>query len=410
MEQTKSRRALTFILLAMAIDSIGFGIVLPVLPEYLMHLTGATKSEATAQAGWLLFTFAALQFVCGPIMGNLADRFGRRPVLLASMAAFGANYILMALAPTLAWLFIGRAIAGIAGAIYAPANAYIADITEPKERARRFGYVGAAFGVGFILGPALGGMFGQIDPRAPFYAAGFLALANFAFGCFALPESLSKELRRPFDWRRANPLSALLALRRFGNVLPLVAAAFLYILGFHVYPATWTFYAALKFDWDPLLMGVALAISGLFMALVQTLLIGRTVKAIGERGAVILGMATAIIGMTAYVFITQGWMVFVVSGLASLQALTGPSLNALITSRVPADSQGALQGAMASLNGLGAIIGPLALTQALSMATAEGVAHPFPGASFALAACICLAALLVFLAVERARPAPAPAA
>ncbi|NWG52481.1 MAG: TCR/Tet family MFS transporter [Hydrogenophilaceae bacterium] len=410
MEQEKTRRALAFILFAVLIDTIGFAIVLPVLPDYLMALSGVSKSVAAAQAGWLLFTFAALQFLCGPVLGNLSDRFGRRPVLLASMAAFGVNYILMALAPTLAWLFVGRAVAGIAGAIYAPANAYVADITEPKERARRFGYVGAAFGLGFILGPALGGLIGQLDPRAPFYAAGILALANFAFGWFALPESLPKALRRPFDWRRANPLSALLALRGFGNVLPLVFVMFLYILGFQVYPATWTFYAALKFDWSPLLIGAALAVSGLFMALVQTLLVGRIVGRIGERGAVIIGMSFAVLGMVAYVLIDHGWMVFAVSALASLQALAGPSLNALATSRVPRDQQGALQGAIASLNALGAIIGPLALTQALSAATAEHVSHPFPGAAFALAALICGAALLIFLAVERRAPTPAPAA
>ncbi|MBI1187977.1 MAG: MFS transporter [Alphaproteobacteria bacterium] len=410
MDQRRTRRALAFVLFAMLIDTIGFAIVLPVLPDYLMALSGVSKSVATAQAGWLLFTFAALQFVCGPILGNLSDRFGRRPILLGSMAAFGVNYILMAMAPTLAWLFVGRAIAGVAGAIYAPANAYVADITEPKERARRFGYVGAAFGLGFILGPALGGLIGQLDPRAPFYAAGVLALANFAFGWFALPESLAPELRRPFDWRRANPLSALMALRRFGNVLPLVFVAFLYILGFQVYPATWTFYASLKFDWSPLLIGAALAVSGLFMALVQTLLVGRVVGRVGERGAVIIGMSFAIMGMIAYVFIDHGWMVFVVSALASLHALTGPSLNALVTTRVPADQQGALQGAMASLNALGAIIGPLVLTQALSAATAETIARPFPGAAFALAAVICAGALMIFLSIERRRSAPLGAA
>lgn len=410
MEQQQSRRALTFILLAILIDTIGFAIVMPVLPEFLAELTGSSISEAARDAGWLLVTFAGLQFISGPILGNLSDRYGRRPILLISMAAFGVNYFLMALAPNLAWLFVGRAIAGVAGAIYAPANAYIADITEPAERARRFAYIGAAFGFGFILGPAIGGLLGHMDVRAPFYAAGAMALLNFVFGLFVLPESLPEDRRRAFNWRRANPLSALLVLRRYGNVLPLIGVAFLFTLAFHVYPATWSFYTSLRFEFSPAMIGVTLAYTGLFMALVQGLVVGRAVKRLGEARSAIAGMSFAIAGMAAYVFAGQAWMIFAIGAIGSLQALAGPSINALLSTRVAANEQGALQGGIASVNGLGAIIGPLIFTQAIAAATVPGAPHPFPGAAFALSSGICLMALIVFVLAERKAAAPAPAA
>lgn len=407
MEQKAGRRAMTFVFLAVLIDTIGFGIIIPVLPQFLMDLTGHNASQATRDAGFLVVTFAIFQFLFGPLIGNLSDRFGRRPILLFSMAMFGANYLLSALAPTLAWLFVGRALSGISGAIYAPANAFIADITPPEERARRFSLMGAAFGVGFVLGPALGGLIGELGPRAPFYAAAIMAGLNFIFGYFVLPETLPKERRRAFDIRRANPLGALFSLGKYKSVIAVIASIFLWFLAFQVYPATWSFFVTLRFDWQPALIGASLAVSGVAMATVQAFFTGRIVKSFGERGAAAIGFTSGIVGMMAYVFVPFGWMIFFIPLLAAWQGVAGPAMNAIISGRVPADQQGELQGGVASANGLGAIIGPLLLTQALAAATSPGAPIHFPGAAFALAAFISLFALGLFLWATRKRPDPA---
>jgi DHA1 family tetracycline resistance protein-like MFS transporter len=378
------------------IDTIGFGIVIPVLPKLLVELTGESVSEVAAIGGWLVAAFAVAQFLCGPLLGNLGDRFGRRPVLLGSMAAFGLNYLLMAVAPTLAWLFVGRALAGAAGAIYAPANAYIADITPPAERARRFALTGAAFGLGFIIGPAIGGLLSGLGPRAPFYVAAALAGLNFVFGLFALPESLAPENRRAFNLARANPFGALMALRKHGGVLAVIASIFLWFLAFQVYPTTWAFFVKVKFDWSEQAIGATLAYSGLLMALVQAGATGRLVKSFGERRTAIIGLVSGIAGMALYAFIPQGWMIYAVATVACLQGVAGASMNAIISQRTPANAQGELQGGVASANGLGMVIGPLLLATTLSAAAAPGLAHPFPGAAFALAAAISLCALFVF--------------
>ncbi|MDX2237753.1 MAG: TCR/Tet family MFS transporter [Hyphomonadaceae bacterium] len=401
------KRALAFILLAMLIDTMGFGIVMPVLPQLLVELTGVTVSEATRQAGWLLVTFAALQFACSPLLGALSDRFGRRPVLLLSMFAFSLNYFLMAAAPDLAWLFVGRAIAGISGALYAPANAYIADITPLQQRAQRFGLVGAAFGLGFILGPALGGLIGQFGTRAPFYVAGALAGLNVIFGFFALPESLAPENRRAFSLARANPFGALRAIAKHKGVLSLIAVLVLWNLSVQVYPTTWSFYTTLRFNFSPAEIGATLAYTGLLMAIVQIFFTGRIVRAFGEQRAALFAFFSLIIPFVLYALIDQGWMVYVVGLVAFFQGVGGPALNALISQRVPPTEQGELQGGVASLNGLAAIVGPWAFTETLAAATAPGLAHPFAGAAFVLAAMISTAALLLFLFFTR-RPAPVP--
>src|SRR6185295_6084282 len=261
--------ALLFIFLTVLIDSIGFGIIMPVMPQLLVTLTGATMAHATLIAGWLLTTYALLQFACGPIMGNLSDRFGRRPVLLASLAAFAFDYMLMGLAPTVGWLFLGRAIAGIAGAVYSPAMAYIADVSAPEKRAQSFGVMGAAFGLGFIIGPALGGLLGELGPRAPFFAAAGLAGINFLYGLFVLPESLPKERRRKFEWSRANPLGTLTALKRYPAVMAIAGAVFLWQLAHQVYPSTWAFFAKIRFQWTEIEIGASLAFVGILMAFTQ---------------------------------------------------------------------------------------------------------------------------------------------
>lgn len=400
--------AVLFVCAAMLIDTISFGILIPVMPQFLAEITGESVSDATRVAGYLVVTFAALQFVCGPIIGNLSDRFGRRPVLLGSMAAFAVNYAIMGVTESVAVLFFARALTGIAGATYGPCNAYVADITPPERRAQRFALLGAAFGLGFILGPALGALVGQMGPRAPFFVAAAMAGVNFLFGLFVLPESLTKERRRKFEWKRANPIGALAALRKRPEVLGIVSCIFLYNFAFQVYPTTWSFFAALKFDWGPGAMGIALAYSGLLMAVMQGGFTGRIVRAIGEPRAVLLGMTSAASGMLWNAFCVAGWQLYIGATLGGLQGLAGASMNAIASKNTPPDQQGELQGAVASLNGIGAIVSPFLLTQTLSFSTGPRAPAYFPGAAFFLSACLTLAALALFFTVARVRAQPRP--
>lgn len=394
--QAASGHAHFFVLASVLIDAIGFGIILPVIPGLILEVSGQPIAEATRIGGFLLLVFAVLQFFCGPLIGNLSDRFGRRPVLLLSMLCFGLDYLAMALAPSLTWLFIGRAFAGVAGAIFGPANAFLADVTPPAKRAQAFGMMGAAFGMGFIIGPAIGGLLGQLGTRAPFYAAAALALINLVYGFFVLPESLPKERRRAFDWKRANPLGTLLALRRHPGVLGIAAALLLWQIAHQVYPATWAFFIIAKFGWSPAAIGGSLAYAGIFMALTQALLTGKAVKTFGERSTAYIGMAFGMICFTAYALATESWMLYPIMTVAALQGFTYPSMNAILSQKVAKEEQGELQGGVASLYSLSSIAGPLLMTQALAHYTEEGVSPYFPGAAFLLAALLALASLLVF--------------
>jgi DHA1 family tetracycline resistance protein-like MFS transporter len=384
------------VLACVFLDTVGFGIILPVTPKLIMEVSDATLGEATRIGGWLLFVFAILQFACGPLIGNLSDRFGRRPVLLASMFCFGIDYLIMALAPSLLWLFIGRAAAGVAGAVYAPANAFIADVTPPQRRAHAFGLMGAAFGIGFIVGPAIGGLLGEFGTRAPFFAAALLAGINFLYGAIVLPETLAPERRRAFSLRRANPLGTLVAFARHPGLLGMAFAMLLWQLAFQVYPSTWSFYAMAKFNWSPGEIGASLAYTGIFMAFVQGFLVGRVVARIGERAAATIGMVSACGAFLAYAFVTRGWMVYAIMTFAALQALAYPSLNAIMSKRVPAGEQGELQGGNASIAGISTIVGTVAMTQALGhFSDGHGSIH-FPGAAFLLAAVLAMLSLAAF--------------
>ena len=397
MTSQPGRHALVFIFFTVLIDTIGFGIILPVMPRLLVALTGETTAQVTLIAGFLLATYAVLQFVCGPIMGNLGDRYGRRPVLLISLAAFAFDYLLMGFAPNVAWLFLGRAIAGIAGAVYSPAMAYIADVSPPDKRAQSFGMVGAAFGVGFILGPAIGGLLGSLGPRAPFFAAAALAGVNFLYGCFVLPESLPRERRRKFEWSRANPLGTLLALRRYPAVIAIAGAVFLWQLGHQVYPSTWAFFAKIRFQWSELEIGASLAFVGILMAFTQGYLTGKIVPRIGEHRAILLGVGSGVLSMLMLAFATQSWFAYVAMAAGLLQGLAYPSMNAIMSKQVPANEQGELQGGVASMMSLTTILGPLIMTQTLGRFSAPGAAIYFPGAAFVLASALAILALLVVL-------------
>ncbi len=401
MTTRQSANPLIFIFITRLIDAIGFGIVMPVLPQLLLHMGEPNVAAATRVAGYLLGTYALFQFVCGPIVGNLSDHFGRRPVILASLFAFGFDYALLGIAPTVGWLFLGRAVAGMAGAVFVPANAFVADITPPQERAKAFGLVGAAFGLGFILGPAIGGALGELGPRAPFFGASALALINLCFGVFVLPESLPKERRRPFSWTRANPLGAALSLAHFPALIGLALVTLLYLVGNNVYPSTWAFFMSARFDWRPWMIGLSLAATGLGMASVQAILTGRMVARVGERRAAIFGLFIASTMCVAYAFIPYGWLVFPITFVGALQGVAYPSLNALMTHQVPPTQQGELQGAVASLTSLASIFGPFAMTQTLAHFSAPGASPYFPGAAFILAATLNTTGLLLLLTQTR---------
>ena len=398
-------RALIFIFIAVLVDSIGVGIILPVLPRLIMQLTGVSVDRSAAYGGWLSFVYALMQFFCAPVLGNLSDRFGRRPVLLFALLAFGCDYLIMGYAPAIGWLFVGRLIAGAAGASFTPAYAYVADVTPPQRRAQSFGLVGAAFGVGFIVGPAIGGLLGGFGPRAPFFTAGTIALANATLGYFALPESLPLAARRPFHWARANPLGTLAQMRRHPAVLLMLGALFLWQLAQQVLPSTWAFYTIFKFHWTIAEVGYSLAFVGAAMAIAQGVFTRVLIPWMGgERRAALAGVGCALLAYLGYAFASAGWMMYVVSLTTLLFALTYPSMNALTSQQIPANAQGELQGAVASLYSLSAIVGPPLMTQLFAHFSGPSATLYFPGAAFVTAALLTAACSVLFIRALRLAP------
>lgn len=400
-----NRHAITVVVAAVAVDVIGFGIITPVLPRLITELGHLDLPAATRVGGWMLATFALAQFVAGPIMGNLGDRFGRRPVLIATMAAFAIDYGLQAVAPTLAWLFVGRLIAGVTGAVYGPAGAVIADVSPPEKRAASYGLLGAAFGVGFVVGPALGGLVATLGARVPFMVAGGLAALNAVAMYLLLPETLAPANRRPFRWREANVVSAFRPLFAAGNrAAPLLVAWFLWQLGSVVYPSTWSFWATIRFGWGPKEIGWSLAWVGLLMGAVQAGLTGKVVARVGERRAAVFGLMCSAACMVAYAFTTQVWQVYAFFLVGALGAFGWPALNGLVSRMTDASRQGALQGGIGSLNSVAAVLGPLIATQSL----AWGARHAFPGTAFLAAGALIGAAALIIAALVRPLPDASP--
>ncbi|MBA3897155.1 MAG: MFS transporter [Sphingomonadaceae bacterium] len=393
-----------FVLVTIFIDSMGFGLAMPVLPRLLMRVGRIDLNAAISVATWIGLMMALATFFAAPVLGNLSDRFGRRPVLLMALAGLAADYLLLALANTLPLVFLGRAISGFFGGSYAPAQAAIADVTAPEDRARTFGLVGAAFGVGFIVGPALGGLLGETSERAPFYAASALAALNVLYGLTVFPETLTKERRRAFDWRRANPLGALAAARAAPGMVAVALVLTLWQIASLVYPLTWSFYAIAKLGWSNAMIGLSLTAVGLVMVASQAFITGPVVKRLGERDAATLGLLVATGGFVAYAFITESWMAFAAMAAIALQALVQPSLMAMLSRRATPETQGEVQGIASMAMGLGSLVAPLLLTATLAHFTRPPPAYRFPGAAFLVSAGFALAALALLRRLPRITP------
>lgn len=355
---TSRKPAALFIFVTLVIAIMGIGLIIPVLPGLITQFKGGDVAEASHIYGWIVGIFALMQFFGSPILGALSDRFGRRRVILISLAGSAVDYVVMALAPSLGWLFVARAIAGMTAGVLATTNAYVADVTPPEHRAKAFGLIGAAFGLGFILGPAVGGMLGQFGLRVPFWAAAGLAAVNWLYGMFVLPESLAPENRRSFSWRRANPAGALLALRRFPAVMGLAESYFILSIAQVMLQSIWVLYTGYRYGWTTLQVGISLAVVGATSIIVQAGLVKPIIARIGEKRSFVLSGCVSILAMTGYGLSTAGWMIYVIMVAGSISGIGGPALQSYITRHVPPNEQGSLQGALSSLMSLAGIVGP----------------------------------------------------
>lgn len=378
----KRQAAMGFIFVTVLIDFIGFGIIVPVLPTLIEQMIHGGLSQAARYGGWLLLAYAFMQFCFAPIIGGLSDRYGRRPVLLFSLFGFGIDYLFLAFAPTITWLFVGRIVAGITGASFTTASAYIADISTPEKRAQNFGLLGAAFGLGFIIGPALGGQLGAFGPRVPFIAAAVLTLLNWLYGCFVLPESLPLTSRRKFEWTRANPFATLKNLGRYPAVAGLIASLVLIYIAVHAVQSTWAYYNMKKFGWNEQWVGYSLAFVGLMIAIVQAGLIRIIIPKLGQAKSLYTGMFLYSIGMLLFGLASQGWMMFAFTVVYCMGGIAGPALQGIISSHVPANEQGELQGALTSLMSVTSVIGPPLMTNLFAYFTESKAPVYFPGAPF----------------------------
>ncbi|WP_323785692.1 TCR/Tet family MFS transporter [Thalassovita sp.] len=391
-----SRLPVLFILTTIAIDAIGIGLIMPVMPDLIREVGGGDLSQAAIWGGILSTSFAVMQFLFGPLLGRLSDSFGRRPVLLVSLAIMAADYLVMALAGTIWLLLAGRIVGGITAATHSTAMAFMADISAPEDKARRFGLVGAAFGAGFVLGPVLGGLLAEYGTRAPFYLAAALALGNAVFGALILPETVTDKTRRAFRWTGANPFSALQNLVRLPSIQSLTAVYFFYQLANMVYPAIWAYFTIERFGWSPGMIGVSLMAYGAGLAVVQGALVAPTIRLLGNNRTVILGLLIELATLVVLTVITSGIWTLIMIPVISLGAVGLPALQGIISRTAPDDSQGELQGVLASITSVAMIIGPVVMTQIFAVFTTPGNLIYLPGAPFLLAAFLMLAALLVF--------------
>ncbi|MEL6599633.1 MAG: TCR/Tet family MFS transporter [Pseudomonadota bacterium] len=402
----KSRLPVVFIFITLVLDAMGIGLIIPVMPDLLDELSDGGISDAAFWGGWLAFTYAVMQFLFGPTLGNLSDRYGRRPVLLISMVVMGLDYLLMAVAPTLWLLFVARIINGITGATQATANAYMADISKPEDRAANFGLLGAGFGIGFILGPAIGGLLGEIGPRAPFYAAAGLALANAVLGAIVLKETLPPERRRPFRLREGNPAAAILRLRAVPQIGGLIAVVFAYQLASNVYPVIWAFFTTAKLGWSPGLIGQSLAAFGVCVAVVQGGLIRVFIDRFGPERTVQIGLMLNLVALVSIAFVPYTMLLFMLLPICALGIIVTPAAQGIMSAALSADRQGELQGVWASSDGAARIVSPPLMTGLFALFTAPGLPY-LPGAPFLAAALLTVVSLVLFLRWRAGMAAPA---
>ena len=403
------KHALIFIFITVLINMIGFGIVMPVMPQLIKEVTGQGIASAAQWGGYLTVSYAMAQFFMAPIMGGLSDRFGRRPVLLVSLAAYSVDYFMMALAPSITLILLARIFAGVFAATFATANAYIADISPPEKRAANFGLLGAAFGMGFVIGPAIGGFVGeQFGPRAPFYVVAMLGVINFIYGWFVLPETLKPENRRPFSWKRANALGNFQQFRRYPVVLPIALATVILQIAHWAFPSVWAYFAEARLSWTPKEIGLSLMFVGLMGGLVQAGLTRVIIPKIGEARSVLIGVSVATLAYLGYAFAGDGRIIYALIMLSALSGLTDPAVKGILSRTIPANAQGELQGAVSALSSLGMIIGPIVMTQIFAAFTnpqnpvrllgvtvsEKGAPFYFPGAPFLFAAMLSLLAFI----------------
>ncbi|WP_257670407.1 TCR/Tet family MFS transporter [Parapedobacter tibetensis] len=390
--------ALAFIFITVIIDVIGLGIIIPVMPTLIQQLIGGTLSEASKYGGWLMFAYASTQFFFASVLGNLSDRFGRRPVLLFSLLGFCINYLLMGLAPSILWLFIGRLVAGVTGASHTVAAAYIADVSTPDKRAQNFGLLGAAFGIGFIIGPVLGGLLGHYGPRIPFFAAAALSFINFAYGYFIVPESLTKENRRAFSWRKANPVGSFKHIRRFPEIGTLVICIALVNIAAHAVQSTWAYYTMERYGWNERMVGISLGFVGILLAVVQAGLLRIIIPKIGAERSVIIGLSLYTMSLPLMAFASESWVLYAACVPYVLAGIAGPAIQGIISNRVPHTEQGQIQGGLTGVISLTAVIGPPLMTWLFAYFTRKDTVIYLPGAPFILGAV--LTGVSVILAIK----------
>jgi DHA1 family tetracycline resistance protein-like MFS transporter len=391
----KNKSGVLFILITILIDCIGFGIIIPIMPSLIKQLTGGTLSDASRYGGLLLVSYSVMQFIFSPVLGSLSDKLGRRPILLISIFGLGLDYIFLAFAPTITWLFVGRIFAGISGASITTASAYIADVSLPEKRAQNFGLIGAAFGLGFIIGPVIGGFFSQYGIRIPFMIAAGLSLVNWLYGYFILPESLKVENRRNFEWKRANPIGALKQIKKYPALIGLLGSLLILYLAAQSTQSVWSYYTIEKFNWNSTWVGYSLGFVGITVALVQGGLIRVIIPKIGNKKSIQIGLILYVIGFASFALASSGWMMFAFIVPYALAGITGPAIQGILSTQIPPNQQGELQGIMTALMSLASIFGPLIMTYLFFYFTRHDTKFYFPGAPFVLAALLTCVAIII---------------
>jgi DHA1 family tetracycline resistance protein-like MFS transporter len=408
---TPRKPALGFIFITLVLFVLGFGIIIPVLPNLVAQFNGGSYAEGSGEYGVLVGVYAAMQFVFSPILGSLSDRYGRRKVLLITLAGSAVDYVIMGFAPTMTWLFVARMISGATSGALATCNAYIADVTPPEKRAQAFGLLGVAFGIGFAFGPAIGGFLGSYNIRLPFFAAAACVSINWLYGALVLPESLPLEHRRPFSWKRANPVGSLLALRRFRGVFDLAWVYLIYMFGSVILQSIWVLYTGYRYGWTPLQIGLSLTYVGVLTAGVQGGMVKRIIAVTGERMGLVLGLLISASAMLAYGLASHGWMIYVFVIIGAFGGIAGPSVQALVTKHVPANEQGALQGSLSGLQSLATIFAPMLGAWSFGKCIADNARWHLPGIAFFEASVLMLMALaLAFRSFQLDDRVPAPTA